>query len=887
MPTPILATKLYVPPPRPRAVPRPHLIERLNEGLALGCRLTLVSASAGFGKTTLLSTWVAGCGRPVAWLSLDEGDNDPARFLTYLVAALQTLAPTVGEGVLAALESPRPPHTESLLTELLNEIDAVPEPFILVLDDWHAIDSEPVDRVLAFIVDHLPPRMHLVIATREDPALSLSRLRARGRLSELRAADLRFTAAEAAEFLNQVMGLNLSAEDVAALETRTEGWIAGLQLAALSMRGHQDSAGFIQSFTGSHRFVLDYLLEEVLHQQSEGIQTFLLRTSILDRLCGPLCDAVLGSPAASGQDTLEYLERANLFIVPLDSERRWYRYHHLFGELLLQRLGQTLAPLETAALHIRASEWYELNGLALAAFHHATKAGDVERAERLIEARKMGLHYRSVATPVLAWLGSLPKTILDARPRLWVRSATLALMAGQIARVEERLQGAEAAFSAQRVSQGTGPDAETRDLFGQMACARAVLALTRYDTETMIAQARLAREYLLPENLIYRFDASWVLGSAYLFLGDRAAAAEASLEGIALSRQNGHVFSMILATANLARVQELENELHQAAASYRQVLELAGEHPQPNAGESQLGLARIHYQWNDLKAAEQHGEAALRLLRQFDPRIDRFIRAEVFLARLQLARADVAGAAALLAETERTVRHNNYALRIPDVAEAQVLVLLRQGALEEASRLAAAHELPRSQARVHLAQGDPAAALALLGPLRLRLEARNWQDERLQVLVLQALVLREQGEKARAVSLLGEALALAEPGGYIRLFVDEGAPMARLLAEAAAQGMMPDYVARLRAAFDAEERARLGVPDSPPTPPLQSTIEPLSARELEVLRLVAQGLSNREISQRLYLALSTVKGHNLQIFGKLQVQRRTEAVARARELGLL
>src|SRR3990170_4902111 len=303
MSTPILATKLYIPPPRPKIVLRPRLIERLNEGLSSGRKLTLISAPAGFGKTTLVSEWVAGCERPVAWLSLDEGDNDPTRFLTYLVAALQTIAANIGEGVLGVLQSPQPPPTEAILTALLNEITTIPDNFVLVLDDYHVIDAKPVDDALTFLLEHLPPQMHLVIATREDPDLPLARLRARGQLTELRAPDLRFTLSEAAGFLNQVMGLNLSAEDIASLETRTEGWIAGLQLAALSMQGHKDATSFIKSFTGSHHFVLDYLVEEVLQQQSESVQTFLLRTSILDRMCGPLCDAVLLDPSASGQET--------------------------------------------------------------------------------------------------------------------------------------------------------------------------------------------------------------------------------------------------------------------------------------------------------------------------------------------------------------------------------------------------------------------------------------------------------------------------------------------------------------------------------------------------------------------------------------------------------
>ena len=389
MSAPILATKLYIPPPRPKVVLRPRLIERLNEGLSASRKLTLISAPAGFGKTTLVSEWVAGCERPVAWLSLDEGDNDPTRFLTYLVAALQTIAANIGAGALAVLQSPQPPPIESILTALLNEITAIPDNFVLVLDDYHLIDSKPVDEALTFLLEHLPPQMHLVITTREDPHLPLARLRARGQLTELRAADLRFTPSEAAEFLNQMMGLNLSAEDVAALEARTEGWIAGLQLAALSMQGHQDATSFIQSFTGSHHFVLDYLVEEVLQQQSESIQTFLLRTSILDRLCGPLCDAVLGRLLPlPGRKPWKYLERANLFIVPLDNERRWYRYHHLFGDLLRQRLGK---PKEFAEFHLRASQWHEENGDLGAAFHHAIAAGDFVRAAGLAEAAWQGM----------------------------------------------------------------------------------------------------------------------------------------------------------------------------------------------------------------------------------------------------------------------------------------------------------------------------------------------------------------------------------------------------------------------------------------------------------------------------------------------------------------
>ena len=614
MSTPILTTKLYIPPPQPKVVLRPRLIERLNEGLHR--KLTLISAPAGFGKTTLLSEWVAGCEKPAAWLSLDEGDNDPTRFLAYLVAALQTIAPNIGEGVLGVLQSPQPPPTESILTALLNEIDTVEDDFVLVLDDYHVIDGKAVDDALTFLLEHLPPGMHLVIATREDPHLPLARLRGRGQLTELRAADLRFTPDEAAEFLNQVMGLNLSAEDIAALETRTEGWIAGLQLAALSMQGLADVTSFIKSFTGSHHFVLDYLVEEVLKQQPESVQTFLLRTSILERLCGPLCDAVLLDPAVSGQETLEYLERANLFLVPLDNERRWYRYHHLFADLLRQRLHQSdTSPTEdkewdVAELHIRASIWYEDNGLEIEAFQHAAAANDVERAARLIEGEGMPLHFRGAVAPVLSWLESLPTTELDARPSLWVIYASSLLFVSQTTGVEQKLQAAEAAL------QDAEPDDKTRDLLGHIAAIRATLAVIQHDVETIIAQSRRALEYLHPDNMPVRTATTWTLGYAYQLQGDRAAASQAYSEAIAISEAIGHSIITILATTGLGNVQEADNQLHLAAQTYRRVLQLAGDPPLPITCEAHLGLARISYEWNDLDTAQKHGQQSVQLARQ-------------------------------------------------------------------------------------------------------------------------------------------------------------------------------------------------------------------------------------------------------------------------------
>jgi LuxR family maltose regulon positive regulatory protein len=889
--TPILATKLYIPPPRPHLVRRPRLIERLNEGLRH--KLTLVCAPAGFGKTTLVAEWLAGCHRAAAWLSLDEGENDPARFLTYLVAALQTIAATLGAGVMGALQSPQAPPIDAILTTLLNDITTITDDFVLVLDDYHALDAKPVDHALTFLLDHLPPRMHLVIATREDPQLPLARLRVRDQLTELRVADLRFTPAEAAAFLNQGVGLALSADDIAALERRTEGWVAGLQLAAISLQGHADAAGFIQSFTGSHHFVMDYLVEEVLQRQPDRVHTFLLRTSILDRLCGPLCDAVVRDPSASGQAILEELEHANLFIVPLDNERRWYRYHHLFADLLRQRLHHQSAGSPPGhgprgddgwsvdELHRRASQWYEDNGLEIEAFRHAAAANDIERAERLIEGKGMPLHFRGAVSLVLSWLKSLPPAVLDARPALSTAYASTVLASGHTTGIEEKLQAAEKAL------QGAEPDEKARDLIGRIAAIRATWATSQYKIDVVIEQSRRALAFLAPNNLAFRTSTAWKLGFAYQLQGDRAAARQAYTDVISVGQASGNIVYTVFAEVGLGNIQEAENQLHPAAQSYRRALDLIGDIPQAVAGcEAQLGLARLCYEWNELDAADKYGQLSLQLSRQQE-NTDRFVSCEVLLARLKLAQGDAAGAIAMLAEAAHSVRQRNFALRIPEVAVAQVLALLRHGELAAASQLAQAHQLPVSRARVHLAQGDPSAALEILESWRRQMEAKGWADEQLKVMVLQALALLAIGEQDRAVVLLCDALALAEPGGFIRTFVDEGPPMARLVSAAAARGVLPVYTRKVLAAFEAETRKREDKTSQPPAALAQPLIEPLSQREIEVLQLIAQGLSNQEIGERLFLALDTVKGHNRKIFDKLQVQRRTEAVARARELGLL
>ena len=816
-------------------------------------------------------------------MSLDEGDNDPARFISYLVKALQTIQAGIGEGLLAALQSPQPLQIETILSTLLNDISTIPENFLLVLDDYHLIDSQPVDRSLAFLIEHQPSQMHLVIATREDPSLPLARMRARGQCTELRAADLRFTPAEAAEFLNRVMGLNLSETDVAALEARTEGWIAGLQLAALSMQGHQDITSFIQSFTGSHHFVLDYLVEEVLHQQSESIQAFLLRTSVLDRLCGPLCDAVLGSPSTSGQETLEYIERANLFIVPQDNERRWYRYHHLFGDLLRKRLGQSQPPGGIAELHIHASQWYENYDLMLEAFRHAAAAHDIERAVRLMESKKMPIHLRGAATAILDWLESLPKTVLDARPALWWMQAAMLLTIGQLIGVEEKLQATEAALALAALP-GATLDETTRDLVGKIAAARANVAQAHAQTETILIQSRRALEYLHPDNLSDRSMATRSLGFAYFFQEDLTGAGRAYAEAFSLAQAAGDIVDSSLASLRLGQVQAAENQLHLAAETYQRVLPLIDEYSPHNAPVAYLGLARIYYEWNDLDAAEKYGEKSLQLARQYDQVIDRLIVSEVFLASLKLARGDVTGAIDKILQAEKTSRLKNYTYRLPDITYTRARIQLCHGNVDEAAQLAQNNVMPLMQARVLIAQGNPSEALALVEPQRQQAEVKRLPQRLLLVMAVQSIVLFVQGAKDQAVQVLAEALALAEPGGYIRLFVDEGALMAQLLLEAASRGIRPDYIARVLAAFEGESKEERQAA-SIPAP--SSLIEPLSQRELEILKLIALGLSNREIGERLFLALDTIKGHNRRIFDKLQVQSRTEAIARARALGLL
>ena len=689
------------------------------------------------------------------------------------------------------LQSPQSPPIETILTTLLNEITTVSDRFILVLDDYHVIESKEVDDALAFLLEHAPTQMHLVITTRENPPLPLARYRVRSELTEVRAADLRFTPVEAAEFLNQGMGLNLSEEDISALEARTEGWIAGLQLAAISMQGSKDAAGFIKSFTGSHRYVLDYLIEEVLDQQSESIQAFLLQTAILNRLNGSLCDALTGQD--NGQEILDYLEQANLFLIPLDNERCWYRYHHLFVEFLRQRLQQQ-HPENISEHHIRASEWHEDNGFEIEAFQHAVAANDLERAERLVEGEGISMHFRGAGANVLKWLSSLPETVLNSKPSLWVIYASTLLFVGQHTAVEQKLQAAEAALH------NVVLDDKTKDLVGRIASMRATLAVIQNDVETIIAESLRAQENLHPDNLTFRISTTFTLGSAYQIQGDRAAASRAFTETISIG---GDSIYAIAATITLGQIQEANNQLNLAAKTYESSLRLAGDPPPPITCEGFLGLARIHYEWNDLEAAEQYGEQCLQMTRQME-NVDSFASYGVFLSRLMLARGNVPSAVTVLEEAENFVHQHNFEFRMPKVAAAQVLTLLRRGNLEEAAHLAETYDLPLSRARVHLAEGDSSTALDLLEELHQ--QSKDLPDEQLKVMVLQAVAYQAQGDLDKALQALRDAMMLAEPNGFIRIFVDEGPAMAQLLSEANAQGMKQNYVSKLLAIFEAEKQ---------------------------------------------------------------------------------
>ena len=690
MVTPILATKLYIPRLRPNVVSRPHLLERLNEGLHR--KLTLIAAPAGFGKTTLVSEWVAFIERPTAWLSLDEGENDPTRFLAYLVAALQTIAPTIGEGVLGVLQSPQPPPPEAILTVLLNEITTLPDHFVLVLDDYHVIDAKPVDIALTYLVEHLPPQMHLVIATREDPQLPLARLRARSHLTEVRAADLRFTASEAAEFLSQVMGLSLSAEDIAALEDHTEGWIAGLQLAALSMQGRQDVHGFIQAFAGDDRYIVDYLVEEVLQRQPAPVRSFLLQTSILDRLSGSLCDAVTGQK--EGNARLEALERGNFFVVPLDDKRHWYRYHHLFAEVLSAHL-MAEQPNQVATLHRRASAWYERNGSEADAIRHALAAGDFGRAADLVELAVPAMGRNRQEAMVLGWLKALPDELVRARPVLSVHYAGALLLNGELEGVEARLRDAEQwldtktdmgelalTSSAEMV---VVDEAEFRGLAGNIAVYRAAIALALGDVANTMKYARRALDLVPEDDDHWRGSAAGFLGLAYWTSGDLEAAHRFYAECMARVQRAGYLSDALGCSIALADIRISQGRLREAMSTYERGLQLATEQGGTvlrGAADMHVGMSELHRERDDLDAATQHLLRS-KELGEFAGLPQNRYRWRVAMARIREAHGDLDGALDLLSEAER-LYVSDFFPNVRPVAALETRIWVAQGRVGEA-----------------------------------------------------------------------------------------------------------------------------------------------------------------------------------------------------------
>ncbi len=929
---PLLTTKLYAPPIRAERVSRIRLLARLDDAVIWGCRLVLVSAPAGFGKSTLLSEWAhrldaqsvppslpAAPARrdlqaEVAWVSLDERDNDLATFWSYVIAALGRVRAELGRGPIAMLRSTDPPPIETVLTGLINEIvetserDGNGSHLILILDDYHTIEAQPVQDSVAFLLDHLPPHMHLVLASRSDPPLPLSQLRGRGQMVETRQADLRFAPDEAAAFLNNTMGLRLSAGQIDALEWRTEGWIVGLQMAALSMRGRGEAQidRFVNSFAGSHRYVLDYLTDEVLERQPPDVQRFLLHTCILDRLTGSLCGALTGRE--DGAEMLERLEAGNLFLVPLDGERRWYRYHHLFAELLRSRLEEAQRD-QMPVLHQRASEWYEAQGLIAEAVHHALVAGDVSRVARLVGGNALAMLEHGDLAIIKSWLEALPDAAVRDEPWLSIAQAWMWAFAGQSGAVEPLLQDAE------RLAAHRSALPERQHIHAHIAAVRTYLAVLRGETSSATELARQALELLPAADGMTRGWAAMVLGLNLYQGGDIAAAGQALADAAAIAQASGDSHVAVLSLCNLAAITIEVGELRRATGMLRDALRLgAGFSVRsgqllPISAYTHVLFGELLYEQNDLASALDHLSKAIEISEQWGEPMRR-IGAHTKLAELLQAMGQAEGALETLAKAEQ-LAHGYSPWVAARVAAAQALVSLRQGKLSIASRWADLHESAPAdyfsvferwsasllKARVDIAQGRLASALAQLGKVHRDAAAAGMTHHVVEARTLQAVAYHAQENLEPALGALEDALCLAELEGYVRVFLDEGPPMGELLRAAAGQGIAPEYVAKLLAAFsEASDDGPRTTDDEPSiaapqiaalgraAPPL---IEPLTERELEVLRLLAAGLTNREIAETLYVSVNTCKSHLKNIYDKLDAHGRAHAVHRARELGIL
>jgi LuxR family transcriptional regulator, maltose regulon positive regulatory protein len=897
--TPILTTKLYRPRTRADLVARPHLLNKLTE--AARRPLTLVSAPAGFGKSTLLAAWLEESGGRVAWVSLDEGDNDPIRFWTYCIAALQTVEPALGADLRPVLLAPQLPAIETILTPLLNDLAAQSEPITLVLDDYHVIDAAAIHEAITFLIEHLPPLTHLVIAGRTNPPLPLSRLRARGQLAEIRAADLRFSGAEVAHLVQEVVGQPLSAPDLAALEARTEGWVAGLQLAGLSLRARSDVSGFIQAFTGSHAYIIDYLVEEVLQRLPAETERFLIQTAVLDRLCGPLCEAVTG--AAGAQRMLEQFERDNLFLIPLDTQRQWYRYHNLFADVLRHRLRQ-VQPALVAELHLRAARWLADNGWLPEAISHAFAAQVPEEAACLIEREAEATLMRGEYMTLQGWLGRLPEAVFQAHPRLCLFWASSLIITHDLEAAQRWLALAETAAGAEATPVET-------ELLAEVAAIRAGIALNRGDFGATRASAEQALAALPERSQRLRGEVMLHLGLAQSWSLNPAAAVQAYAEAGRLALVAGDLHTALLALFNQGSQHFMQGRLQQAAATYRNALQIAAEQGAariPITSALHRGLAELHYEWNELESAATHLQEALeRGERGGLPRV--MVLNDLALARLCFARGESAAALSAIDQALRLAEVHELPPRYASPPAAfQARLWLALGDQEAAAAWARAADLDLmgernylyeaeyiTLARVHLAQGRPGEAQALLAQLRAEAAAVQRVNSIIEILVVETLAWVGQGDRRQAGSVLERAVRLGLSGGYVRTFVDEGTVLQQVLGglrTGVTEPALLAYIDRLCAAFaplaEAVATPAKGTAPAPGLPPgVEPLIEPLSERELEVLRFVATGLSDRQVAETMIVAIGTVKRHLNNIYGKLGVHSRTQALARARDLGLL
>jgi LuxR family maltose regulon positive regulatory protein len=904
----LLATKLYVPRPRPEFLSRARLLERLAEGT--NCELTLVCTPAGFGKMTLLGEWARSSSRPVAWLSLDEGDNDPARFWRYVVAALDRVRPRIGERVGALLRGPEPGSLEAVVIVVINALVEGPE-VVLVVDDYHLIQAPPIHHTLGVLLEHGPPQLRLVVASRADPPLPLARLRARGQLVELRERELRFTPEEAAALLRTAVGPDLPEAAVVALQDRTEGWVAGLQLAGLSLRGRGEINAFVEGFSGSHRYVLDYLAEEMLDRQPEPLRSFLLETSVLERLSGPLCEAVTGR--ADSQRLLERVERANLFLVPLDEERRRWRYHQLFADLLRARLQQT-SPDRVPALHRAAAGWSEAHGLVDDAVRHAVAAGDAAWAAWMVEQHFDAVVRHAEGATLDLWLAALPADLVRSRPRLRLAQAVWALIGGRLDEVEPLLEDAERALAAsgdEPYEPSVGRAASlVANAPASIALMRADLARRRGDAESTTAFGQRARTHLTEDDRALRLLIDWYMAVADWLRG-RLPEAEDALTGlVAEQRAAGEHYLAVRPAYDLGQVQRARGHLGAALRTYQQTLEIAVEagRPLPAAGMAHVGLAEVLYERGELQAALDHTSQGVELCRHLAYNLP-LLAGLAILAWIRHAQRDRAGAAAALREAERVAPSAAAVGLLNPMPALRARLALAHGDVSEAARWAKERGLRADDepsypsereylvlARMLLAEQAPARALGLLERLYTKAAAQGRTGSVIEVRAVQALARSASGDQAGAQAALAQALTLGAPEGYLRVFVDEGPPMAALLHKllrsrrqarpAATVTAPPDYLARLVEAFE-----QAGLPIHPPIGRggvvVPGLVEPLTPRELEVLGLLGDGKPNQAIAEELVVTLDTVKSHVTHIFDKLGAANRTQAVSRARELGLL